>query len=356
MVLCAASLAAGCGGGGGSSEVGGISTAVGGGQGGDGGPATSASLGAPTQVACDSGKNLYVVDHALSTVRKVDAQGTITTVAGNFGGSSLFSGDGGPATAATMNAPQSIAVDATDNLYIADSGNNRIRRVDKQGIITTVAGTGDSGFSGDGGKATAAKLNNPEAIAFDEAGNLYLDDYNNYRIRRIDQDGVITTVAGTGEAGLSGDGGQATAAKLSSVEGISIDANGDLLIADTSNNRIRRVDHNGVITTVAGAGEAGHTGDGGPATAATFHDPVSVVADEDGNLYVSDHHNDRVRRIDDGGTITAFAGTGVRGFAGDGGPATAAKLNQPWALAVCDGTLYIADSFNARVRTVPFAG
>lgn len=347
-------VAAGCGGGNGTSNVGVISTAVGGGDGGDGGPATSALLANPTVVACDSHKNLYVVDTGFSNVRKVDAQGTITTAAGATGGSTLFSGDGGPATAAKLNEPLGIAVDKTGNLYIADSGNNRIRRVDRKGVITTVAGTGEAGFSGDGGPATAAKLDDPEAIAFDAAGNLFIDDSNTNRIRRIDQQGVITTVAGTGEQGFSGDGGPATAAKLSEVEGISLDANGDLLIADTSNDRIRRVDQHGIITTVAGTGKSGHSGDGGRATAGTFYDPVSVVAVADGNLYVSDHHNDRVRRIDHSGTITTLAGTGVRGFSGDGGPATSAELNQPWALVVCDGTLYITDSFNHRVRTVRF--
>jgi len=250
-------VAAGCGGGDGTSKVGVISTVVGGGEGGDGGAATSALLANPTDVACDSHKNLYVVDQGFSDVRKVDDQGTITTFAGTSGGSSLFSGDGGPATAAALNGPLSIALDSTGNLYIADTGNNRIRRVDRKGIITTVAGTGEAGFSGDGGPATAATF--------------------------------------------------------SEVEDISFDANGDLLIADTSNNRIRRVDQEGIVMTVAGTGKTGHAGDGGPATAATFYDPVSVVADADGNLYVSDHHNDRIRRIDHSGTITAFAGTGVRG-------------------------------------------
>jgi sugar lactone lactonase YvrE len=348
-------VAAGCGGRNGTSKVGVISTVVGGGQGGDGGPATSALLANPDAVTCDSHKNLYVVDQGFANVRKVNRKGTITTVAGTAGGSSLFSGDGGPATTAKLNGPLSIALDPTGNLYIADSGNNRIRRVDNKGVITTVVGNGEAGFSGDGGPAAAAKLADPEAIAFDAAGNLYVDDYNNSRIRRVDRKGIIKTVAGTGEAGFSGDGGPATAAKLSEVEGISVDENGNLLIADTSNQRIRRVDEKGVITTVAGTGKTGNSGDGGPATAATFHDPVSVVADSDG-LYISDHHNDRVRRIDHNDTIATFAGTGVRGFSGDGDPATSAMLNQPWALAVCNGTLYITDSFNHRVRAVRLSG
>jgi len=347
-------VSAGCGGGSGSSKVGVISSVVGGGEGGDGGAATSAQLASPTDVACGADQTLYVIDQGFSNVRKVDAHGKITTVAGTTGSADLFSGDGGPATAATFNAPLSVAVDPSGNLYIADSGNNRIRRVDKKGIITTIAGTGDAGFSGDGGPATAAKLDDPEAIAFDKAGNLYIDDFNDDRIRRVDKKGIITTIAGTGEEGFSGDGGPATAAKLNQVEDISFDTNGDLLIADTSNQRIRRVDQKGIITTVAGTGTVGHSGDRGRAAAATFHDPVSVVADSQGNLYISDHHNDRIRRIDHSGTITTFAGT-VRGFAGDGGPATSAKLNQPWALAVCDGTLYIADSFNQRVRAIPLS-
>jgi sugar lactone lactonase YvrE len=157
-------------------------------------------------------------------------------------------------------------------------------------------GTGEAGFSGDGGPAIAAKLDDPEAIAFDAAGNLYIDDDNTNRIRRVDKEGTITTVAGTGESGFSGDGGPATAAELNEVEAISFHENGDLLIADTSNNRDRRVDREGIITTIAGTGKTGHSGDGCPATAATFHDPVSVVAEADGSLYISDHHNDRVRQ------------------------------------------------------------
>jgi sugar lactone lactonase YvrE len=346
---------AGCGGGHATSKVGVISTAVGGGQGGDGGPATSAQLASPTDVACAPHGNLYVLDTGLSDVRRVDANGKIRTVAGKTGGGALFSGDGGPATAAALNGPLSIALAPNGDLYLADSANNRIRRVDRRGTITTVVGTGKPGFSGDGGPAVAAELDDPEAIAFDAAGDLYIDDYENSRIRRVDGKG-ITTVAGTGEAGFSGDGGPANAAELNEVEGIGFDGTGDLLIADTSNDRIRRVDRKGNISTIAGTGKVGRTGDGGPASAATFHDPVSVVADARGNLYVSDHHNDRIRRIDDNGTITTFAGTGARGFAGDGGPAASAELDQPWALAVCDDTLYIADSFNARVRKVRLGG
>jgi sugar lactone lactonase YvrE len=215
-----------------------ISTVVGGGQGGDGGPATSALLASPTDVACESHKNHYVVDQGLSNVRRVDAQGMIATVAGTTGGSALFSGDGGPATAAKLNGPLSIAFGPTGNLYIADSGNNRIRRVDRKGIITTVAGTGESGFSGDGGPATDAKLADPEAVAFDAAGNLYVDDYNTNRIRRVDRRGSSRRWRALASRASVTEARQRLRSSMQS--GHQLRRNGNLLIADTKQPIQRR--------------------------------------------------------------------------------------------------------------------
>ncbi len=288
---------------------------------GDGGPATEAGLNAPSGVALDRSGNIYIADGANYRIRRVDAAtGTITTVAGN--GSYGFSGDGGPATAARMDFPYGLAVDGAGNLYVADGANNRIRRIDgTTGIITTVAGNGSKGYSGDGGPATSASLSWPSGVAVDGRGNLYiadtgryrLKDTPNYRIRRVDAaTGIITTVAGNGTYGYSGDGGLATAASLAQPYGLAIDRLGNLYIADTYNNRIRRVDAvTGIITTVAGNGSSGFNGDGKMATDASMH-PYAVALDTDGNLYVADYYSNRVRQVAAAtGLITTVAGNGV---------------------------------------------
>jgi uncharacterized protein (TIGR03437 family) len=328
---------------------GGIITTVagngGGGFSGDGGPATSASLG-PIGVAVDSDGNLYISDLGNSRVRKVSG-GTITTIAG--GGAFRFSGDGGPATSALFNAPEGLTLDSAGNLYIADFANNRIRKV-SGGTITTIAGNGAFGFSGDGGPATSASLNEPFGAAVDSAGSLYIADDGNSRVRKV-FGGMITTVAGNGAPGFSGDGGLATSASLLGPQGVAIDPAGNLYIADAYNNRIRKVS-GGTITTVAGNGVAGFAGDGGPATSAQLYYPSDVAVDSAGNLYIADNYNNRIRKVS-GGTITTVAGNGASGFSGDGGPATAASLNGPSGVAVdTSGSLYIADTSNCRVRMV----
>jgi uncharacterized protein (TIGR03437 family) len=311
---------------------------------GDGGPATSAQLWSPEGVAVDSAGNLYIADSGDNCIRKV-SNGVITTLAGN--GTEGFSGDNGPATNATLSAPTGLAVDSAGNLYIADSYNLRIRKI-SNGAITTVVGNGMRGFSGDGGPATSAELAYPAGVAVDSAGNLYIADWGNSCIRKV-SNGVITTVAGNGIPGFSGDNGPATSAQLYLPEGVAVDPAGNLYIADTHNQRIRKV-ANGVITTVAGGGSS--VGDNGPATSAQLYYPEAAAADSAGNVYISDSFNFRIRKVS-GGTITTVAGTAKNGFSGDNGPAASAQLNYPEGVAVDSaGNLYIVDAANLRVRKV----
>jgi sugar lactone lactonase YvrE len=322
---------------------------------GDYGPATQARLSSPRGVAVDVHHNLYIADTFNSRIRKVDRSGVITTVAGNFGAG--FSGDGGPADQANLNFPRAIVQDREGNLYIADTGNDRVRRVDRSGVITTAAGTGASTYSGDGLKATQATVNAPSGVASDPDGNLYIADTGNNRVRRVDRRGVITTVAGNGDDGFSGDGSPATRASLAAPQGVAVDAQGNLYIADTGNNRVRRVDRSGVITTVAGDGVRAYSGDGLRAPQASLNAPSGVTLDTEGNLYIADTGNSRVRRTDPSGVISTVAGTGRYAFAGDGGPAIQASLAAPSGLAVDpDGNLFVADTGNNRVRRIDRSG
>ena len=420
---------------------------------GDGGLATSAMLRFPAGVAIDGAGNLYIADLQNQRIRRVDTNGVMTTLAGN--GRRGFSGDGGPATRASLNRPNRVAVDRLGALYVADVGNHRIRRIDTSGTITTVAGNGRGGFSGDGGPATRASLDEPWDVAIGEEGTLYIADMNNSRIRAVAPNGVIRTVAGgrsdeefTGDGGpatsallnlgylhsgiavdsdralyiteefgrvrkvdrngiitsvarvpdvrsfsgiavepagaiylasndrirkvdtqgmvtivagngtfrASGDGGPATSAGMS-ISGIAVDRTGVLFIAENGNNRVRRIDTNGVITTVAGNGTDGARGDGGPATAASVGSPSAVAVDRDGALYIAQSGPiSRIRKVDRDGRISTVAGNGTAGFSGDGGPATSASLNIPIAVAVDgSGNFYIAEMRN-RVRKVDARG
>ncbi len=315
---------------------------------GDNGPATSAQLGNPQGLAVDSACNLYIVNNGNLRIRKV-ANGVITTVAGN--GTQGFSGDNGPATSAQLKLynsgyPNGVAVDSAGNVYIVDSGNKRIRKV-SNGVITTVAGNGMSGFSGDNGPAASAELNEPEGIAADSSGNLYIADWQNNRIRMV-SNGVISTVAGTGTRGFSGDGGLSTSAQLAYPQSVAVDSAGNLYIADTSNSRIRKVS-NGAIATVAGNGGFGFSGDGGPATSAQVNGPVSVAVDSAGNLYIADQPNQRIRKVSNG-VITTVVGGGA--YIGDNGPATSAQFAVAGLAVDSAANLYIADSSNNRIRKV----
>ena len=229
----------------------------------------------------------------------------VSTVAGGA------TGDGAPATSAALDFPRYLALDGSDNLFISDSIHNRIRKVDSTGVISTVAGTGLGGYSGDGGAAVDAALNLPAGILFDGAGNLIIADQFNDVIRRVDGSGIITTIAGTGTAGYSGDGGAAIAAQLDQPFGLALDATGDLLFADLGNSVIRKINFLGIITTVAGNGVSGYGGDGGPATAASLNSPRSILPDGSGNLYIADTANRRVRKVDTAGVITTIAGNGL---------------------------------------------
>ena len=322
----------------------------------------------------------------------------INTIAGSGGTATAgggFSGDGGPAIAAKLNAPQGVAVDASGNVYIADYMNNRVRKVDTNGIIRTIAGTGVAGYNGDGGPATLAELNLPMCVVVDAAGNIYIDDENNVRIRKINPAGTITTIAGNGTPGYNGDNIMATAAQLSEAMSMTVDNAGNIYIADSYNQRVRKVDLSGVITTFAGnlpgagTGTGGFSGDGGPATAAELNWPSSVAIDKHGNVFIADASNNRIRKVDTAGVITTFAtatvgymtidtigilyitgvdivstvnaagivttiaGNGIGDFTGDGGPAISCELDDPADLAIDKlGNIYIADQANNRIRKI----
>jgi sugar lactone lactonase YvrE len=319
--------------------------------------ATTLPLLLPAAAAFDTQGNLYFVETGNHIVRKVTPGGTITTVAGN--GVQGFAGDNGPATAAELDSPAGLAVDAAGDLFIADSHNQRVREVAAAtGILSTIAGTGVAGFAGDNGPATAAKLDLPTALALDAAGDVVVADTGNHRVRRIAAaTGAIATVAGNGIEGYSGDGGMATAASLDSPNGLAMDTAGNLFIADTHNGRVRRVSAaTGAISTVAGTGVVGGNvqvfgGDNGPATAAGLALPRGLTMDAAGNLYFADSANHRIRRISSTGVITTVAGQVTEAFAGDNAAAVAASLDSPQSVAVSPaGLLTLADSGNQRIR------
>lgn len=332
-----------------------------GGYSGDGGPAVSAALGSPLGMAADTAGNVYIVDNFTGHVRKVDAFGVITNFAGNSPNRATGNGgDGGLATAAELNSPEGVAVDAAGNVYIVDTGNARVRKVDTRGIITNFAGAATRVFgnSGDGGPATAATFAFPTGVAVDATGNVYIVDESENRVRKVDTKGIITNFAGSadGTVGILVNGVPATSPSLHYPVAVAVDPSGNVYIADGT-DRVRKVDTKGTITTFAGiTNTQGATGDGGPATAATLQNPNGLAADSAGNVYISDFGG-RVRKVDTAGSMTTFAGrTQVGdegGNLGDGGPATSATLGLPQGVAVdAAGNIYISDGNTFRVREV----
>jgi hypothetical protein len=321
---------------------------------GDGGPAVRALLSEPFMCAFDTQGNLYVAEATNHCVRRIDkGTGMIITVAGN--GAVGYSGDGGAAIRATMNQPYALQIDTNGDIYIVDRLNAVIRRVEAAtGIITTVAGTGEPGYSGDGGAATRAQLREPNDCFLDGRGGLLIADVQDQRIRRLDlRTGVITTFAGTGDKARTGDGSPATAASILGARAVCMDRQGNTYICEREGNGVRKVDARGIMSTFAGTGERGYSGDGGAALMATWGAPKALRCDRDDNLLVVDTENHAIRRIDVAtGMVTTIAG-GHRGGDGDGGPATQAGLDRPHGCDIdAQGNLYIADSNNHRVRVV----
>jgi len=396
-----------------SSKPGMINTVAGNGEAahaGDGGPAVTASINEPKNIAVDRSGYLYIADSENHVIRRVDLKtgiivtiagrpsepaagecagvpddplpmdeddplggptqevtsrftqsrdvsGTVRFVTGTHTGGKRFSGDGGPAVEALLNFPGAVAVDGRGHVYIADTMNHRIRKIDAESsIISTIAGTGQKRWSGDGGPATLAALNEPTALALAQNGHLYIADQSNHRVRRVDLDtGIITTVAGTGEAGYSGDGSPGHEAGLSGPSGLAVDVDGTLYIADTFNGRIRKVDvETGIMTTVAGDGNE-YRYQGNPHEFSTsLSRPYGIALDADGHLLMTDSDSHLIRRWHrQKKIITRVAGTGHAGYGGDGGVSFEAGLNYPFGVAVDrHGNIYIADTFNHRIRVI----
>lgn len=321
---------------------------------GDGGDATLAQLSVPGGVAVDVSGNLYIADASNQVIRKVDAFGTITTFAGTSGVSG-YSGDGGAAVSAKLNLPYGVGTDPSGNVYIVDMNNSVIRKVNTLGVISTVAGNGLSGFSGDGFDATNAQLNYPSGIAIDASGNMFISDQGNNRVRKVTSLGIISTYAGTGLAGYSGDNGPALAADLSAPWGVALDAGGNLYIADMGNHAVRMVDGSLNIYSYAGIGIGGYSGDLGAASAAKLSHPCGVATDGAGNLFISDADNYVVRKVDALHYITTYAGNGTMGYSGDGGPALLAQFNTPPQGGICTdgaGDVFVGDWHNWTVREI----
>ena len=312
-------------------------------------PATEARIERPTAVALDSEGNLYIADEQNGLVRMVTVDGLLITVMGTE--SSAPQTGERAAVLTNLSSAYGIATDQEDNLYVLSRGHSKIFKVGEDQVARRIVGNGQQGFGGDGGPALDAQVNFPNHLVADAAGNLFIADTGNHRIRKVSTDGVITTVAGTGTAGFSGDGRPATDAQLGAPSAIAIDAAGNLFIGDFINHRIRKVSPDGIITSIAGTGEAGYNGDGKPALECQIGEPCGVAVDRSGFVYIGDQLNNRIRAVSPAGIMHTVAGTGIRGHTGDGGPAETAQISNPDIIALDrDGNLYLPDHLNCVVR------
>ncbi|MCE3226791.1 MAG: hypothetical protein K0S32_1342 [Bacteroidetes bacterium] len=315
--------------------------------------AINCEVHSPNDVEVDKLGNVYIADRNNSRIRKINTSGIITTIAGN--GISGFSGDGGPAVSAVLGRPTGLALDTAGNIYFVDNDNNRIRKINTSGIITTIAGDGTVGYSGDGGNALSAKLNVGWGIGVDKAGNVYWAEAGNHVIRKVTPAGIISTFVGNGIPGAFGDGGPAGSAQINNPYWVTVDRYDNIFISDMNNNKIRKVNTSGIISTFAGNnfGTAGFGGDGGPATSAFLKQPQDIAIDTLGNVYVCDGTNDRIRQIDPNGIITTYAGNGTLGWSGDGWLATFANIGGRAGIGVdLTGNLYLAEAYTNRIRKV----
>lgn len=317
---------------------------------GDGGPALTAGLNTPTSIVVDSLGNVFLTDRDNRRLRRREVG---TLLMSTIAGTDISVGDDTPATAAELRFPTAVMQDASGNTYLTDTEQSRIRRISAQGNITTIGGTGANGFSGDSGLAVNARINRPTGLVIDGQGNVYFSDTFNHRIRRINPGGVVTTIAGIGIPNFTGDNGPAGNASLNFPQGLTLDQAGNLFVADTGNNRIRRITPDGIISTFAGNGANEYNGDNLAATSASLAGPSGVAVGPEGVIYIADTLNDRIRRVGPDGILTTVAGNGTRGFSGDGGPATSSSLNLPRQVLIdSKGNLYISDSANQLIRRV----
>jgi hypothetical protein len=330
-----------------------ITTFAGGGTGGDGGMATAAQLITPWDATFDKNGNYYVAEGGASKIRKVSTTGLISTITGT--GIPGYNGDNIAATLAQLKNAGDVAFDINGNLYITDEGNHRIRKVDAiTGIITTIAGTGVGGYNGDDIQATAAQIYHPTSLCFDQFGNLFFSDNANHRVRKIDVSGIITTYAGNGTMGSSGDGGQATNAQFILLSGLAVDNANNLYISDWNGGKVRRVNSLGIISTYAGTGAFTYNGDEISATSANIA-PIRIAFNKANELFIVDNPNDRIRKVDNSGIIHTIAGNGLCCYSGDEGPAIDAKIGNPGGIAVdtCDN-IYVSQVDNPRIRKIAF--
>ncbi len=326
---------------------------------GDGGAATLAKMFDPERARTDGAGNIYIADNGNSRIRKVNSSGVISTFAGN--GIVAHSGDGGLAVNAGISFPYSVATDQHGNVYIAEdvtfsglgTGGAYVRKVNSAGVISTIAGNGTTGYSGDGGPAINAGFQHISDLVVDLNGNIYIADNLDNRIRKIDVTGTISTFAGTGIATFGGDGGHADSAGLNHPFGLAVDAGGNVYICDVQNSCVRKVNTSGIISTIAGTGTAGYSGDGGQATSAKMNEPVGVATDASGNLYIADAFLKNIRKVSTTGIISTLAGNGSIGYSGDGGPAKECEFAAPYGVfADAAGNVYIADVGNNVIRYI----